>query len=187
MEKSQREEIWWSALKSLKKCRILSCEKSWESFHGKWSLMMPFFHYILLSTEKPAWGTGFFSPWCLATEKGWGWQNEDAAGSWGEQKEGKDRRLAEDAGESGSRALPWESRAQSAAECTLAAASNGKGSSGENSMSFPFLWVFQFISTLAGAGVPVQWQSAVVVAEICGMGPNISAFHKNHSNFIGAQ
>lgn len=38
----------------------------------------------------------------------------------------------------------------------FAAASNGKGSSGENSMSFPFLWVFQFISTLVGAGLPLQ-------------------------------
>lgn len=62
-----------------------------------------------------------FFPWCLATEREWGWQNEDAAGSWGEQKEGKDRRLADDAGESGSKGLPWENRAHSAAECTLPA------------------------------------------------------------------
>lgn len=84
--------------------------------------MIPFFHYILLSTEKPAWGTGFFfSPWCLATERGWGWQNEAAAGSWGEQKERKDRRLADDAGESASKALPWENRPRSGAECTFPA------------------------------------------------------------------
>lgn len=38
----------------------------------------------------------------------------------------------------------------------FAAASNGKGSSGENSVSLPFLWVFQLISRLAGAGLPVQ-------------------------------
>lgn len=87
----------------------------------------------------------FFFPWCLATEGGWGWQNEDAAGSWGEQKEGKDRQLADDAGESGGRALPWESRAQQGAPPLLRL-----GSSGDNSMSFPFLWVFHFIPTLAG-------------------------------------
>lgn len=51
-----------------------------------------------------------------------------------------------------------ESRAQQGVPPLLqfAAASSARGSSGDNSMSFPFLWVFQFIPTLAGAGLPVQ-------------------------------
>lgn len=177
-------DLHWRAWKNAGFCHVRNPGNLSMESEAWWCLSFTTFCFLQKNLPEVQ---DFFFPWCLATEKGWGWQNEDAAGSWGEQKEGKDRRLAEDAGESGSRALPWESRAQSAAECTLAAASNGKGSSGENSMSFPFLWVFQFISTLAGAAVPVQWQSAVVVAEICGMGPNISAFHKSHSRFIGAQ
>lgn len=39
----------------------------------------------------------------------------------------------------------------------FATASNGKRSCGENSMSFPFPWVFWFISILVGVGfLPVQ-------------------------------
>lgn len=39
-----------------------------------------------------------------------------------------------------------------------------KGPSGENSMSSPFLSVFQLISRLTCAGLHIQWQSAVAVS-----------------------
>lgn len=154
--------------------------------------MIPFFRYILLSTEEPAWGTGFFFfSWCLATEGGWGWQNEDAAGSWGEQKEGKDRRLADDAGESGSKVLPWESSPGSGAECTFPApvccCQQWQGIFWREFHVLTLSLGVQLVARLAGAGLPVQWQSAVAVAKICVMDPNIPAFHRSHSNFNWAQ
>lgn len=111
--------LHWRAWKNAGFCHVRSPGNLSVESEAWWSLSFTTFCFPQKNLPEVQ-DFSFFS-WCLATERGWGWQNEDAAGSWGEQKEGKDRRLADDAGESGSKVLPWENRPRSGAECTFPA------------------------------------------------------------------
>lgn len=95
-------------------------------------------------------------------------RNQNAVRSRREQKEGKARRLADDAGESGSKVLPLENRPpELEAEQnvpSLLQFAVGKGPSGENSASSPFPSGFQLISRLGCAVRFVRRQSAVSVS-----------------------